>query len=402
MSNITKPILLDETGIKIVDSLNSIAAILSATGTYDISNWNKIKSLIKLGIAEKVIPVGSQIIVNWTDKATSTAYSVPLDVVHYGTVTLKDGETANGMFLQWHYATPFGVQFDNYEAFYYATAVLPAGTYNVITGSSWGTNVVSGKTYQFTLTQDLPVGGQLSGFEGAPDVAPANWKVKAWSSSAATTATEIVSVTEGNLGTNLGTLKAGGDGTLNCLQRAGYGYNRWSASAIRQWLNSAGAVNAWWTPQHNWDRYPNELLTKQGFLSGFDDDFLAALTAVKVTTALNTVSDAAIGTTEDTYDKIFLPSLQQEYITLQLADVEGESWEYWKRASGLTSPAPWSTNLSQYITHGIDNKILAQIVRLRSAYRGNSSNAWNVYSSGYVTNYNSIYANRCAPACVIC
>jgi hypothetical protein len=144
------------------------------------------------------------------------------------------------------------------------------------------------------------------------------------------------------------------------------------------------------------------LLTKQGFLSGFDDDFLAALTAVKVTTALNTVSDAAIGTTEDTYDKIFLPSLQQEYITLQLADVEGESWEYWKRASGLTSPAPWSTNLSQYITHGIDNKILAQIVRLRSAYRGNSSNAWNVYSSGYVTNYNSIYANRCAPACVIC
>jgi hypothetical protein len=270
-------------------------------------------------------------------------------------------------------------------------------------GSSWGTNVVSGKTYQFTLTKDLPVGGQLSGFEGCPDVAPANWQVKAWSSSAATTATETVSVTEGSGGTNLGTLKFGGDGTLNCMQRVGYGYGRWSASAIRQWLNSAGAVNAWWTPQHNWDRYPNELLTKQGFLTGFDDAFIAALTPVKVTTALNTLTDASVGTTEDTYDKIFLPSLQQEYITPQLADVEGESWKYWKRASGLTAYAPWYTNQSQYITYGIDNKISAQNVRLRSAYRGFSYSTWYVNSSGTVySDYYSAYPLRCAPACVIC
>ena len=402
MTQITKPILLDETGLKIVDSLNSIAAIISATGTYDYSDWNKIKNLVRLGIAEKALPVGSQIVTNWTDKAANVTYAVPWDIVHYGNVTLQDGETVNGMYLQWHYATPFGVQFDNYEAFYYATAVLPAGTYNVTMGSLWGTNVVSGKTYQFTLTKDLPVGGQLSGLEGAPDVTPANWKVKAWASNTATTATETVSVTEGNLGTNLGILKAGGGGTLNCLQRTGYGYNRWSASAIRQWLNSAGAVNAWWTPKHNWDRNPNELLTKQGFLSGFDDDFLAALTAVKVTTALNTVSDAAIGTTENTYDKIFLPSLQQKYITPQLADVEGESWEYWKQASGLTSPAPYSTSFSQYINYGIDNKILAQNVRLRSASRSDSYDTWFVATDGRSSNLNSVSAHRCTPACVIC
>lgn len=32
-----------------------------------------------------------------------------------------------------------------------------------------------------------------------------------------------------------------------------------------------------------------------------------------------------------------------------------------------------------------------------------SCHAWMVYSDGHVSNtYNSVYANRCAPACVIC
>ena len=131
-------------------------------------NFATLKELTASGQAPMVLPVGSQIVTNWTDKAANATYAVPWDIVHYGNVTLQDGEIVPGMFLQWHYATPFGVQFDNFEAFYYATTALTAGTYNIIMGSSWGTNVVSGKTYQFTLTQDLPVGGQLSGFEGLP------------------------------------------------------------------------------------------------------------------------------------------------------------------------------------------------------------------------------------------
>jgi len=306
------------------------------------------------------------------------------------------------MYLQWHYATPFGVQFDNFEAFYYATTALTAGTYYVTFGSSWGSKVVSGKSYQFTLTKDVPVGGQLSGFESCPDTDPSSWKVKSWSSTSATTELETVSVTEGTGGTLLGTLKVGGDGTLNDLQRTGYGYNRWGQSAIRQWLNSSKGLTSWWMPQNNFDRRTNELLTKQGFLTGFDDNFLAALTPIKVTTALNTITDSAVGTTEYTYDKIFLPSLQQEYITPQLADVEGESWDYWKRASGRTSYALWSTNMAEYITYGIDNKTSAQGVRLRSASRGYASGAWSVSTTGCVGGNGSSSALRCAPACVIC
>ena len=402
MSEIMKPILLDDTGLKIVDSLNSIAAIISATGAYDYSDWNKIKNLVRLGIAEKALPVGSQIVTNWTDKAANVTYAVPWDIVHYGNVTLQDGEIVPGMFLQWHYATPFGVQFDNSEAFYYATTALTAGTYYVTFGSSWSSKVVSGKSYQFTLTKDVPIGGQLSGFEACPDTDPTNWKVKSWSSTSATTELETVSVTEGTSGTLLGTLKFGGDGTLNDLQRTGYGYNRWGQSAIRQWLNSSKGLTSWWTPQNNFDRRPNELLTKQGFLTGFDDNFLAALTPIKVTTALNTITDSSVGTTEYTYDKIFLPSLQQEYITPQLADVEGESWDYWKWASGRTSYAPLATSMAEYITYGIDNKTSPQYVRLRSAYRGSANITWYVSSSGAINSSTSNSASRCTPACVIC
>ena len=35
------------------------------------------------------------------------------------------------------------------------------------------------------------------------------------------------------------------------------GDNRWSVSNIRQWLNSEGAANEWFTPQHEYDAEPN-------------------------------------------------------------------------------------------------------------------------------------------------
>ena len=110
-----------------------IKAIANAVAIENV-NFATLKELTASGQAPMVLPVGSQIVVPWNDVKGSIHYDVPLDIVHYGNVTLQDGEIVPGMFLQWHYTTPFGVQFDNYEAFYYATAVLPAGTYNVIMG----------------------------------------------------------------------------------------------------------------------------------------------------------------------------------------------------------------------------------------------------------------------------
>jgi len=238
-----------------------------------------------------------------------------------------------------------------------------------------------------------------------PDQDPANWTVSSRSSQTATELIETVAVSAGDGGTDLGTMPYTVPATLNSMQRTGYGYNRWSQSAIRQHLNSAAAAGAWWTPQNRFDRQPDQLAALRGFMAGFDEEFLNIIKPVKVRTALNTVTDSEIGTYEDTYDTFFLASLEQEYIAPQLASVEGEAWEYWKQRLGLASPqvtGSAGTNAA-HIRYGYNAKSSAPYCRLRSAHRGYGSGAWNVSSAGSAAGYfSATYAYRCAPACVIC
>jgi hypothetical protein len=296
------------------------------------------------------------------------------------------------------------VQFDNYEAFYYCEEALLAGTYNVEIGTTYGKNCVQGTTYQFTLTKDVPAGGQLAGFRYAPDQDPANWKVYSYSSKTATEALETVAVTEGGGGTNLGVLKTGGDGKLNCIHRVAYGYNRWGQSACRQWMNSDKGVGEWWTPQNDFDRCPDQLLTKAGFLTGFDEEFRLALTPVKVVTALNKITDAVgsdVDPLEVTYDKFFSLSLEQMSIRPQLAG-EGETCEYWKRASQMSTEMSTGKFYPQIITYKIENHMAAQDVYLRSGYLEHSCSTWYVNSKGYI---NRNYAKNTyfhVPACDLC
>lgn len=404
-NKIKKPIVLDETAQEIAKALhtqNLLLNVMAGANLEAIQSISEVKKIVQSGKAEEVFNIGDQIIVPWTDVATGRSYEVPFDVVHFGDVTLKDGEVVPGMFLQWHYATPFGVQFDQYEAFYYCTEELPAGTYNITVGASWGTNCKIGEKYQFVLTKPVPAGGQLAGFYGMPDQAPANWKVYSFKDGKTTEPIETVAVTSGSAGTSLGSFVPAGEEKLNSLHRLAYGYNRWSQSAIRQWLNSKAAVGAWWESQNNYDRIPDQNATKAGFLSGFDDEFLSCVQPIKVTTALNTVTDTAAGESEDTYDTFFLPSLEQMYCTPQKSGVEGDFWEYWKRASGLTSPMAQYQTYPQARTFAIENHASPQTVRLRSADRGIAYSTWYITSGGYVSINYAIGATRCAPACVIC
>lgn len=400
---ITKPILLDETGQQMLSAMNRQNALLEIMAADKIAelttNLDEIHRLVREGIAEEVLAIGDQINVAWSDGTNE--YTVPLDIVHFGNVELEDGEIVPGMWLQWHYCTPFGIQFDNYEAFYVATEGLAAGTYHVSLAQTWSKAIAG--SYQFTLTQDVPAGGYLMGFTQMPDKNPDTWTVSSYASQTATTAIETVAVASGDGGTDLGTMAYTVPGALNCMQRVGYGYNRWSQSGIRQWLNSKAAAGSWWTPQNDFDRAPNELASQRGFMAGFSDEFLSILGKVKVTTALNTVEGHATDR-EDTYDTFFLPSLEQMYGTPQLAGAEGEYWEYWKRALGLASPSgTGSANIHEaYKTYAINAKTSAQSVRLRSAHRGSAYGTWLVYSTGYLHSSTANGSGRCAPACVIC
>ena len=399
----TKPILLDETGKDMVDLMRQQNALLQVIASEKsaalFSDVKEIQRIVRSGNAPYYFNPGDKIIVPWKDVAADVTYDVPFNVVHRGYATLKNGDIVPGLYLQWHYATPFGIQFDNYEAFFYAETELPAGTYYITVGANWGTYCKAGETYSFTLTQPVPAGGQLAGFYNMPDKSSDNWKVYSFASAYDMTPIETVSVTAGANGTSLGTFIPTGDETTNSIQRVAYGYDRWSHSAIRQNLNSAEPVGKWWNPQNVYDRAPDQLKTKAGFLSGFNEDFLSCLGEVKVITALNTVTDG--GGLEETYDKFFLPSLEQMHITPQISG-EGEMWEYWRLASESASPLVYSTPYPQMVTYALENHASPQSVRLRSANRGAASTAWGVYSSGGVTTYYAYDAHRCAPACVIC
>ena len=377
------------------------------------NSWREIQEVVRQGRAQDYFNIGDQLEVKWT-KGT-TEYTLPFDVVSFDDV-IKEGETdpSPGMWLESHYAMD-GVQFDASEAIYVTDVALPAGTYNFTIGTNWGSNCVAGKVCQFTTTKEIPAGGQVMVGKnndwytwGAPDVDPANWRVHTFASSAATTPLDSnLELSEGSDGTALGSIASNtkySQSGVNNLQRAGYGYNRWAMSAMRQYLNSADAKNVWWTPKNPFDRAPQQLATLDGFLSGFDNEFLQAIGKIKVTTALNTISDTDIGASEDTYDKFFLASLEQEYIVPQAAGVEGAYWPYWKDRLELDSPqaqggAGTNTN---HIRYAYDAKSSAQSCRLRSAYRGYAHGTWGVGASGNASNNYAASAYRGCPACVIC
>lgn len=417
MSKITKPVMLDETGHLIVEGLARQNLLLSElvdaqSHATPIATLNEIHEIVRAGEAPNVFSYGDQINLNYNDGDSD--YVLPWDIVAFGDFELEDGETKPGMVIQSHYAMQ-AVQFDASEAIYVASSAMPAGTYNFTIGTTWGSHCVAGKVYQFTTTKEIPVGGQIvvgknNNFYvwAAPDTAPSLWKVHTFASNSETTPLETnLEVIEGSSGTSIGTtasnIKYGETGNNN-LQRAAYGYNRWSQSANRKFYNSAAGAGNWWTPSNPFDRAPEQLETVRGFMAGFDEAFLNIIKSVKVTTALNTVSDGDIGKSEDTYDTFFLPSLEQEYIVPQLAGVEGAYWEYWKDRLGSTSPQKTGTANAnaRHIRYVYNAKNSAQYCRLRSAYRGYASYTWSVSSAGYAGNGgHSTSAFRGCPACVI-
>ena len=389
--------------------------IQSQSEATPIATLNEIAEIVRRGEASNVFNIGDQINVNWNNGQND--YVLPFDITHFGDVQLQDGETIPGMFIQSHYALD-GVQFDQNEAFYVVPAGgMAAGTYHFTMGNSWGTHVVSGKSYEFTLAESyaegdlLQLGTATSEVSGLPDTAPANWRVRTYKASGSTpaglaaNATEIVTLSEGTGGTDLGTLSSStkyGTSGLNNMQRAAYGYNRWSQSAIRQQMNSDAAAGSWFTPQNPYDRRPDQLASLRGMKAGFDEGFLNILKPVKVTTALNTVTDDQIGASEDTFDMFFLASLEQEYIQPQASGVEGQYWEYWKRRLGLTNPQPTGQAFPAHIRYAYNAKTSAQYCRLRSAYRGSACYTWIVKPGGTANSSDATHANRAVPACVIC
>jgi len=478
MSNVTKPLLLDETFSKKMDITNGLLAVIAREGAPSSTDWAYLEELASEGVFGTMYDIGTTFSDIWRDTAASTDYTFPWELNHLGAVELQDGEILqNRPWLQMRYAHPFGVQFSHQRAFtvvaFKVTTALTAGTTyywtrqsdsktisfkcptggisvgqwlvlnnsrieiydtnaNLVSsvaatigtdtaGTSLGNSPIlaAGDYYftssgvkSFTLASQLEFGDRLGYWSSKVYPVTGDGKTigTGLTVGSATTGTDL-----GSLSTN--TRKASGDYLLNGSNEMNYAWNRWKTSAMRQYLNSEDGVGSWWKSQDAFDIAPDQLTTKAGFLYCYKviaedttkdpavranaQAFLDSIKTIKVVTYPNTVQDDTGGNTPDiTYDRVFLPSLEQMYITPQKSG-EGEYHERWKRQSGLTSPMAQGGTYPQIRTYAVENHSSAQHVRLRSAGRGSSCDAWIVYSSGYVYGDGAYYAYRFSPLVVL-
>lgn len=406
---VTEPPYLDETAKANGRKLDQMTAALlgmssslgviarAQTGVVEEMDYNGIKAVVAAGNAPAVFPVGTQLVNTYTGK-DGKVHDCPWDVVKTDDIAEGEtGTTAPAMVLQMHYASLEDIQFSAYQAFFVVPeAGLVAGTYNVKMGLDWGTNVKNGTVYQFTLTKNAPAGARLTGFYNAPDAAPTSWKVYVYKDQNKSELLETCNVSAGSAGMNLGTFLAKPNGKLFGLHAVGYGDNQWWKSAIRQRLNSDAPAGGWWQPQDEWDMKPDQADTVPGFLAGFSNDFKNALTRVKVVTYGNKVTGD--GSAVVTYDKIFLPSLEELYL-LPDASGEGTYWPYWKERTGAKTPQAKFQTYPLRITRDLAQRTVARNVRLRSANRNSGHFSFLVKQSGNVTDSGSVGELRCAPAC---
>ena len=467
MSDVTKPIVLDETlqafkelfGEKMDNQAVILASIGSTQGGLAFRNFADIKTLCRLGLADKVFHVCDQLecaketainatVGNSQGEAGITAAEVneqtfihaigttgnadyeftwdgavwhldgtPVELSTYGititgTPTLGDEivvhETATSLIWDVIGVTKFSItlqlhdsyaslQFDSAEAFYYAENGLTAGTYHFTIASTYDTtyNTYKDTGYEFTLTQDVPAGGQLT-FPWGSNVQASTIKVNSFASATATSPIEQVAVSSGTGGTDLGELTTAGDPTnnLNSIQRVRYGSNNYKNSALRQWLNSDKAKGTFWVPKTPFDRPPSWNATSNGWMYGLDDDFVAALSEVENVVALNTVSDGGGSTT--VRDKFWLLSRPEIFSGKENSISEGAAYPYYSENSDLTTAGTGADSNRIKYRNGT-----AQYWWLRSPYAGNAGSVRGVDPDGSVHYSNAIYARGVAPACRI-
>lgn len=363
--------------------------------------WEQVILAIKSKLHREMYAVGDKFSNIWKDTNNSNKeYDNPLRINHFEDgLELEDGTTVNGMWLQTVYAHLKGVQFSHQQAFYVSNEGMTAGTYCIGFDYTWGDKgyVTKGDYWNFTLTKDVPAGGKLAGFYGAPDQPQTNWRVYVYSADGKTVLETVSTINKGQEGTLLGVMTAYGDENLNGIQQMAYGDNRYATSAIRQYLNSDKPKGEWWTAQTKWDIAPDQLSQIDGYLCGMDPELLAVLKPVKVVTYCNTVTATGQKQVKDiTYDKVTLISLEQMYIEPQAAG-EGEAHEYYKELNGTAKKFQWWQTYEILKTFAVENPTSPRGVRLRSASRSSAYDTWYVYSSGYVTNYNASSAYRPAP-----
>ena len=372
---------LDSTNVK--NALDEI--VVKFGNVVKVENWADVQKVVRNGLASKVFKIGEQL-----ECENKSGGKLVWDIIGFDHDVPVDSNYQHSMTIQLHDCYT-SAQFDAREALFYAETDLAAGTYNFeVVTQPWYT-ADNGKTFQFTLVNALPAGSQIV-LDVTYNQTLDGKKVKVYSGATSTTVVEEAVISIGNGGTALG--KSNGTvENLNHIQRAIMGYNRWTHSGLRQWLNTDAAANTWWTPKNIFDRQPSNS-TSAGFLSVVDDELRAVIGNVTKRNALNTVTDG--GGYEDSEELMFLLSRSELYGGLENGINEGDPYPYYSDYSDLSAPG----------TAADSNRIKyrggsAQYWWQRSCYSGYAHVVRLVGPTGNVDYDSAHYSSGVAPACNI-
>ena len=378
--------LSDDTFAEKMDTMNQFLAAIATGqgGSLKPTSWSDVQALVRKGLASKVFAVGDQL----TCQRGST--TLVWDIIGFDIDTPADKQFTHSMTLQLHDCLP-GTQYDAPEALFYCETALAAGTYNFTLLAGYDTTYGGGKTYQFTLTKEVPEGGQIT-FPWNWNTQASTTKVSTYKSRTDTAAIETVGVTEGTGGTNLGTAD-GKTTNMNHSHRIRYGSNNWVESAMRQYLNSDKAAGSVWTPQTKFDRPPSWNASTAGFMNGLDADFLAVIGKTTKVTCRNTVTDN--GGSDTTKDKFFLLSRREVFAGNEVSNVtEGEPYPFYSDYSDYASAnAGADKNRIKYRGGS------PQWWWLRTPNAGSGNSVRSVNADGGLNYYGADYGNGVAPAC---
>lgn len=368
------------------EKATSAASDVASTVNLVPTSWEDVQTIVRKGFAKSVFTVGDQFVCN---KDSST---LVWDIIGIDIDTPTDTQYTHSLTLQLH--DVFDVMmYDNTEALYYCATELAAGTYNFTLLSGYDTAYGGGKTWQFTTTKAVPAGGQIT-FAWGYNTQVSATKIRTYSNRTSTTALETLSVTEGNSGTSLGTAD-GKTANMNHTHRLRFGSNNWKESSLRQWLNSSKAAGSVWTPQTVFDRPPNWVTTKSGWMNGIDQDFLDVIGETKKVTCRNTVNED--GTSDTTNDKFFLLSRREVFGGDERSAIkEEEPYPYYANHSDLaTAGTGTDRNRIKY------QKGTARWYWLRSPNADSAGNVRGVGASGTMRTGYAYYNVGVAPACNI-
>ena len=352
-----------------------LARIADKMGAFETpTTWAGVQAIVRMGLASKVFSIGDQFT---CQRGNDT---LTWDVIGIDHDTPADPQFTHSMTLQLHDLWGSTMVFDAPEAAFYIDEEtyptgLAAGTYNFTWNSASG-SIVKG-TYQFTLAEAVPAGGQIVIGTNTNTAALTSCKISTYAAAGSATAIESdAAISEGADGTNLGTIPfMSAAGNINSNYRILWGSSNWKTSSIRQWLNTDGAANTWWEAKTVFDRPANA--NRDGFLKGMDPDFLSVIGEVNKTTK--------------TYDSV-LETNAEKFFLLSVAEAYGYDES---RPEGAV-----------YAYYGED----ANRIKYRSAVAANwylRSSYFKPYVVRYILNtgtmreYTANTASGVAPACVI-